>query len=52
VPTYHQPNDDLAHLDLPFMTAAIQSLVEPMRWLASSDFRPEWNKGGRPEPRK
>ena len=35
VPTYHQPNDDLAHLDLPFMTAAIQSLVEPMRWLAS-----------------
>ncbi len=52
VPTYHQPNDDLAHLDLPFMTVAIQSLVEPMRWLASSDFRPQWNKGGRPEPRK
>lgn len=48
VPTYHQPNDDLAHLDLPFMTAAIQSLVEPVRWLAGSDFVPKWNFGGRP----
>jgi len=31
------------------MTTAIQSLVEPMRWLASSDFKPEWNKGGQPK---
>ena len=51
-PTYHQPNDDLAHLDLPFMTAAIQSLVEPVRWLADSDFRPAWNKGGQPKDRE
>ena len=50
-PTYHQPNDDLAHLDLPFMTAAIQSLVEPVRWLASSDFTPAWNAGGQPKGR-
>lgn len=50
-PTYHRPNDDLAHLDLPFMTAAIQSLVEPMRWLADSDFVPKWNEGGRPAGR-
>ncbi|SNT01115.1 Peptidase family M28 [Granulicella rosea] len=49
VPTYHQPNDDLEHLDLPFMTAAIQSLVEPLRWLASSDFKPEWSAGGQPK---
>ncbi len=49
VPTYHQPNDDLAHLDLPFMTRAIQSLVEPVRWLANSDFRPAWNPGGAPK---
>jgi hypothetical protein len=49
VPTYHQPNDDLAHLDLPFMTAAIQSLVAPLRWLAGSDFKPEWNAGGQPK---
>ena len=51
VPTYHQANDDLEHLDLPFMTAAIQSLVEPVRWLASSDFVPAWNKGGQPKGR-
>ena len=48
VPTYHQPDDDVAHLDVPFMTAAIQSLVQPMEWLADSDFKPEWVAGGRP----
>ncbi len=52
VPTYHQPNDDLQHLDLPFMTAAIQSFLEPVRWLADSDFVPAWNKGGRPKGRE
>ena len=51
-PTYHRPTDDLAHLDLPFMTAAIQSLVEPVRWLASSDFVPKWNAGGQPTGRE
>jgi hypothetical protein len=48
-PTYHRPDDDLDHLDINFMTAAIQSLVEPVRWLATSDFRPAWNPGGAPE---
>jgi aminopeptidase YwaD len=48
-PTYHQADDDLQHLDVPFMTAAIQSLVEPVRWLADSDFVPKWNKGGEPK---
>ena len=48
-PTYHQPNDDLAHLDLDFMTSAIQSFIEPIRWLAESDFRPQWNAGGQPK---
>ena len=49
-PTYHQPTDDLAHLDLGLMTTVIQSLVEPVRWLAEGDFRPEWTKNGRPTP--
>jgi len=49
VPTYHQVNDDLAHIDLGFMTGAIQSLVEPVRWLATSDFKPSWNPGGQPK---
>lgn len=52
VPWYHKPEDDLAHLDLPLMTAAIQSLVEPMRWLANTDFKPSWNPGGQPKGRE
>lgn len=50
-PTYHQPNDDLAHLNFEFMTTAIQSLIEPVRWLAQSDFKPAWNAGGQPRAR-
>lgn len=49
-PTYHQPNDDLAHLDFDFMTSAIQSLIEPVRWLAASDFKPAWFPGAQPHP--
>ena len=51
-PTYHKPDDDLAHIDIDFMTAAIQSLVEPVRWLATSDFKPSWNPGGSPQQGK
>lgn len=48
VPWYHRPNDDLSHLDFDFLTTVIQSLVEPLRWLANSDFKPQWNAGGQP----
>ena len=47
-PTYHDASDDLAHIDLPFMTAVIQSLIEPARWLANTDFVPKWKEGGKP----
>lgn len=47
-PTYHKPDDDLAHLDFDFMMQAIQSLIEPVRWLANSDFVPEWVPGRQP----
>jgi aminopeptidase YwaD len=50
-PTYHSLEDTNANLDIPFMTRAIQSLVGPLRWLADSDFVPEWAPGGRPERR-
>jgi hypothetical protein len=30
------------------MTKAIQSLIAPMKWLANSDFVPQWKPGGRP----
>ncbi|MBR0553126.1 M28 family peptidase [Sphingomonadaceae bacterium LXI357] len=49
VPTYHSPKDTIGNLDIGFMAKAIQSLIGPARWLADSDFEPEWNPGGRPK---
>lgn len=51
IPTYHTPDDTIANLDIPFMTNAIQSLVEPLKAMADGDFTPEWSEGGRPEAR-
>jgi Zn-dependent M28 family amino/carboxypeptidase len=48
VPTYHTPNDTVENIDITFMTAAIQSLIEPMRWLADSGYVPAWKPGGKP----
>ena len=45
---YHQPSDDLAHLDFKQMDAAIGSLLTPVEWLVNSSFRPKWNAGGQP----
>jgi hypothetical protein len=45
---YHQPSDDLAHLDFKHMDAAIGSLLAPVEWLVNSDFQPKWNVGGHP----
>ena len=45
---YHRPSDDLAHVDFAHMTEAIESMVEPVRWLVNSDFKPQWNKNGKP----
>ncbi len=47
-PEYHRPSDDLAHLDIPHMTRAIDSMVEPVRWLVNTDFKPAWAAGGKP----
>ena len=46
---YHQPSDDLSHVDFMHMTDAIASMVEPVRWLINNDFKPQWNEGGRPQ---
>ncbi len=45
---YHRPSDDLAHIDFAHMTEAIASMVEPVKWLVNSDFKPEWSKDGKP----
>lgn len=45
---YHQPSDDLAHIDFQHMNTVIGSLISPVEWLVNSDFRPQWNAGGKP----
>lgn len=45
---YHQPGDEVSTIDFAHMTTAIRSMLEPVRWLANADFRPEWAPGGRP----
>lgn len=45
---YHQPSDDIAHIDFKHMNEAIGSLLAPVEWLVNSDFKPKWNEGGQP----
>jgi hypothetical protein len=45
---YHQPSDEISKIDFDFLTHSIQSMVEPVRWLADSGFRPAWKAGGKP----
>jgi aminopeptidase YwaD len=45
---YHQPSDDLGHIDFQHMTAAIGSMIRPVEWLVNSAFAPKWNAGGKP----
>ena len=45
---YHRPSDDLTHIDFDHMEEAIHSMLEPVRWLANSDFKPEWVEGKKP----
>jgi Zn-dependent M28 family amino/carboxypeptidase len=49
-PTYHQPSDTIDNLDIAFMTRAIQSLIAPLRLIASGSETPHWKPGG--DPRK
>jgi Zn-dependent M28 family amino/carboxypeptidase len=46
---YHQPSDEVSTIDFKHMTNAIASMVAPIRWLANSDFKPQWNPGGNPQ---
>lgn len=47
-PEYHQPDDDIAHIDFPHMTRAINSMVAPVVWLVNSNFTPAWVEGKKP----
>jgi Zn-dependent M28 family amino/carboxypeptidase len=45
---YHQPSDDIAHIDFKHLDAAIGSLLRPVQWLVNSSFTPKWNEEGKP----
>jgi Zn-dependent M28 family amino/carboxypeptidase len=45
---YHQPGDELSRIDFPHLTRAIQSMVEPIEWLAQTSWKPKWLPNGRP----
>jgi peptidase M28-like protein len=47
---YHQPSDEVRLVDFAHMTEAIQSLLEPIRALANSTFKPAWAPNGCPAP--
>jgi hypothetical protein len=49
---YHQPSDEIGTIDFTHMTRAIASMVEPIRWLSDTTWKPTWNPGGRPEASK
>jgi hypothetical protein len=44
---YHEPSDDLAHADIPHMTAVIRAGAAAARLLADG-VAPRWNANGRP----
>ncbi len=46
---YHQPSDELRTIDFNHMTNAIASMISPIRWLADSSFKPQWNTGSNPQ---
>jgi Zn-dependent M28 family amino/carboxypeptidase len=45
---YHQPADDLAHLDFDHLARAIESMIAPIQWLANTSWKPSWNPNGQP----
>ncbi|PYQ03099.1 MAG: aminopeptidase, partial [Acidobacteria bacterium] len=45
---YHRPGDEPGILDYGHMADAIASLIDPIRWLLDSDYRPRWMPGGKP----
>ena len=47
-PHYHQPTDDLAHIDFDHLAHAIDSMIAPVQWLANTNWKPTWNPGGQP----
>jgi Zn-dependent M28 family amino/carboxypeptidase len=47
---YHQPSDELRDIDFNHMTSAIAAIAGPIRWLADTTWKPQWNPGLKPKP--
>jgi hypothetical protein len=47
-PEYHTPADDVSRVDFAHLTAAIRSMLGPIKWLANADFVPTWVPGKKP----
>lgn len=47
-PQYHQPNDDIAHIDFAHLERSIASMMAPLEWFVNSDFKPQWLPGKKP----
>lgn len=45
---YHQPSDEVSTIDFSFMSSSIQSMLSPIRWLADTQWKPNWVPGGKP----
>jgi aminopeptidase-like protein len=45
---YHQPTDTIDKIDFSHMDNAIASMIEPISWLANTEFKPKWLEGKRP----
>jgi Zn-dependent M28 family amino/carboxypeptidase len=45
---YHTPKDEIGMVDFAHMTDSIRSMIEPIRWLTNSTFKPEWLPGKKP----
>jgi len=48
---YHEPSDDVAHVDFSHMTRLVDVAVRAARLLADSPTKLEWKPGGRPPAR-
>ena len=49
---YHQPSDDVAHVDFSHMTQLVDVAVRAARLLADTPTKLEWKPGGRPAARQ
>lgn len=48
---YHEPSDDVAHVDFAHMTRIVDIAVRAARLLADSPVKLEWKAGGQPPAR-